>query len=127
MFDRIRTMILRLHEVAEVNALSDRDLDDLGMSRHQVLDFLRMPRDINERVLAMGKIFGVPEVMLHHDHAKWVELLSICGRCTDRTACSKVLALGLSAGPDVAPFCGNRTTFVDLAHHVAQDLHCPLA
>ena len=44
MFDRIRALIHRLHEMQEVNALSDRDLDDLGMTRDQVLDFLRADR-----------------------------------------------------------------------------------
>ena len=58
MFDRIRALIQHLHEVAEVNSLSDRDLDDLGMTRSQVRDFLNMPRDITERVTAMGRIFG---------------------------------------------------------------------
>ena len=60
MFDRIRSLIDRLHEVQEVNSLSDRDLDDLGMSREQVLGFLKMPRNICERVTAMGRIFGFP-------------------------------------------------------------------
>ena len=35
MLERIRTLINHLSEVKEVNALSDRDLDDLGMTgRH---------------------------------------------------------------------------------------------
>ncbi len=115
MFDRIRSLIDRLHEVQEVNALSDRDLDDLGMSREQVLGFLKMPRDISERVTAMGRIFGVSELDLKRDHAQWVDLLTVCGHCADRAACARVLAQGAAARSSEAHFCGNRTSFGALA------------
>lgn len=115
MFNRIRTLIQHLHDVTEVNALSDQDLDDLGLSRAQLLDFLRMPHDITERVTAMGAIFGVPEAELKRNHPQWVDLLSTCGHCADRGACAKVLAKGDAATPDEAPFCGNRAVFADLA------------
>ena len=115
MFERIRALMDRLHEVQEVNSLSDRDLNDLGMSREQVLGFLKMPRDISERVTAMGQIFGVPELDLKRNHAQWVDLLTVCGHCADRSACAHVLAKGAEAKPSEAPFCGNRGTFADLA------------
>ena len=115
MFERIRALIDRLHEVQEVNALSDRDLDDLGMSREQVLGFLKMPRDISERVTAMGKIFGVSELELKRYHAQWVDLLTVCGHCADRANCAKVLAKGAAAQASEAGFCGNRGSFADLA------------
>lgn len=119
MLDRIRTLIRHLHEVSEVNALSDRDLQDLGISRAQLLDFLQMPRDITERVTAMAAIFGVPDADLRRDHALWVDLLTTCGQCADRTACSRVLDRGPAATGLDAPFCGNRDTFAALAPKVA--------
>lgn len=119
MFERIRSLFHRLHDVQEVNALTDRDLDDLGMTRDQVLDFLRMPRDISDRVTAMGAIFGVPEEVLKRDHGQWVDLLSTCGHCTDRGTCAKVLALGDMADPSRIDFCDNRAAFADLAAHAA--------
>ena len=115
MFERIRALMDRLHEVQEVAALSDRELDDLGMTREQILGFLKMPQDIAERVTAMGRIFGIPEVELKRDHAQWVDLLTVCGHCADRAACSHVLAKGLMAKPSEATFCGNRAIFGDLA------------
>ncbi|HEY6918642.1 MAG TPA: DUF1127 domain-containing protein [Tabrizicola sp.] len=117
MFERIRALMDRLHEVQEVNALSDRDLDDLGMSREQVLGFVRMPRDISDRVTAMGRIFGVAESELKRDHAQWVDLLTVCGRCADRAACGHVLAKGAAAQPSEAQFCGNRRSFAELGAH----------
>jgi hypothetical protein len=119
MFDRIRSLIDRLHEVQEVNALSDRDLDDLGMSRDQLLAFLRMPRDIGQRVSAMGAIFGISETELKRDHALWVEILSTCGHCADRAACARLLAKGNEADASEATFCGNRGAFIDLANYAA--------
>lgn len=117
MFDRIRSLLRHLHEVQEVNALTDRDLDDLGMTRAQVLDFLAMPTDIAERVTAMGAIFGIPEEVLKRDHGQWVDLLSTCGHCAERGACTRVLDLGDMADPAQAHFCGNRPAFADLAAH----------
>ena len=119
MFDRIRALIDRLHEVQEVSALTDRDLDDLGMSRDQVLAFLKMPRDISDRVTAMGRIFGLSETELKHNHALWVDLLDTCGHCADRGACARLLAKGSGADPSEADFCGNRGAFTDLSRDAA--------
>ena len=119
MFTRIRALLQRLVEVQEVNALTDRELDELGVSRAQVLDFLRMPRDTTQRVTAMGAIFGIPEAELTRDHAQWVELVSVCGHCADRHACAKVLAKGDAADPAQVTFCGNREAFTDLSARVA--------
>jgi Family of unknown function (DUF6455) len=119
MFDRIRSLIQRLHEVTEADALTDRDLSDLGISRDQLVDFLRMPQDITERVTAMGAIFGLPESELKRNYPQWIDLLSTCGHCTDRGACRRVLDKGVVARPDEASFCGNRAAFADLAQRVA--------
>ncbi|WP_136645117.1 DUF6455 family protein [Tabrizicola sp. YIM 78059] len=119
MFDRIRSLLHRLHQVSEAEALTDRDLEDLGMTRAQVLDFLRMPQDITERVTAMGAIFGVPETELKRNHAQWVELLTVCGHCAERGACARVLDMGDMADPAAIDFCSNRASFLALAPHGA--------
>jgi uncharacterized protein YjiS (DUF1127 family) len=119
MFTRIRALLQRLHEAQEVNALTDRELDELGVSRAQVLDFLRMPQDTTQRVTAMGAIFGIPEAELKRDHTQWVELVSVCGHCADRNACAKVLAKADAADPAQVDFCGNRAAFADLSAHLA--------
>ncbi|MBK6468266.1 MAG: hypothetical protein IPL38_06515 [Rhodobacter sp.] len=119
MFDRIKTLLHRWHDLREVEALTDLELDDLGMSRDQVRAFARLPADVADRVAAMGEIFGVPEAELKRDHAQWVDLLSICGRCADRGACAAVLAKGEASQPADAGFCLNRGTFTALAPKVA--------
>ena len=115
MFERIRALLHRLSQAAEVDALSDRDLYDLGLSRDQLKAFLRMPEDTAERVTSMGAIFGVPDAELKRDHALWVELLTVCGQCSDRGACKSVLEKGALAMSDACNFCGNRASFAGLA------------
>jgi len=119
MFDRIRALLHRLHEVNEVDSLTDRDLADLGMSRSQLREFLRMPHDISERVTAMGAIFGVPEAALRRDHGEWVELLTTCGHCTERRTCARVLSLGPEVDPASVDFCGNSEVFATLVPRAA--------
>jgi hypothetical protein len=117
MFDRIRSILRRIEEIREVDAMSDSDLADLGLTRGQLHEFLRMPRDIEGRVTAMAAIFGVTGDQLKRDHGEWVDLLSTCGHCTDRAACAGVLEEGESAHPADASFCANRQVFTRLARH----------
>lgn len=114
MFDRIKTLLSRWHDIKEVETLTDRDLADLGMTREQVRAFVQMPHDVAKRVTAMATIFGVPEADLKRDHAQWVDLLSTCGNCAERGACSLVLAKGDQSRPEDAGFCLNRGSFAQM-------------
>ncbi|MFZ1467734.1 MAG: hypothetical protein WAT09_02030 [Paracoccaceae bacterium] len=115
MFDRIKTLLSRWHEISEVDALTDREVADLSMTRSQLRAFAKMPPDVDQRVAAMGTIFGVPEADLKRDHFQWVDLLSTCGRCADRVACGHALANGDITKAADAGFCPNRGTFALLA------------
>ena len=111
MFNRIKTLIDRWNEVREVGALSDRDLDDLGMSRSQVEAFVRMPHDVPDRVVAMARIFGLDEAEVKANHAEWLELLETCGSCHDREACKLALDRGDLSRPQDCAFCLNAHAF----------------
>jgi uncharacterized protein YjiS (DUF1127 family) len=111
MFERIKALMERWHDVKEINELSERDLDDLGMSREQVQAFARMPRDITERVKHMAAIFGLSDAELQVNHDAYLEILSTCGNCRDRTKCAHLLAQGADASPLEAEFCLNFDTF----------------
>lgn len=116
MFERIKALIDRWNEVREVSALTDRDLDDLGMSRAQVEAFVRMPHDVADRVVAMARIFGLSEAEVKADHAEWLELLETCGTCHDRGACKLVLERGELSRPQECSFCLNSHQFEAKAH-----------
>ena len=119
MFERIKSLIHRWDEIREVDALSDRDLDDIGLSRAQLEDFVRMPHDIDQRMSAMAAIFGVDEATLRADHGQLIELLHTCGHCQDRGACALVLERGELSRPRDAEFCPNATDFTQMAGQTA--------
>ncbi|WP_158569352.1 DUF1127 domain-containing protein [Pseudotabrizicola alkalilacus] len=106
-----RTLFNRQHRRAEVDALTDRDLSDLGLSRDQLRHFAQMPADVPERVVAMGAVFGLSEGALRRHHGTWSELLDVCSTCPDRGACALVLAKAQLANPRDAAFCPNRHNF----------------
>ena len=89
------------------------------MTRSQLLDFLDMPRDIAGRVTTMAAIFGVPEGELQRDHAEWIDLLTTCGQCRERTACAHALAHASETTPASCSFCGNHAAFEAHATHAA--------
>lgn len=120
MFERIKALMDRWHDIKEVSQLTERDLDDLGMSRDQVEAFARMPRDISERVAHMAAIFGLSEAELKVNHEDYLGILSTCGACRERGKCTHLLAKGQSAHPAEAMFCGNAEAFeAQAAHPVA--------
>ncbi len=115
MFDTIKTLVHRWRDLQEVASLSNRDLDDLGISRDQVEAFVRMPHDVPDRVAAMAQIFGLTPEQIEADHSAYMDLLYTCGRCKDRAACRTVLDRGAVSRPADAAFCLNKTAFEQTA------------
>lgn len=111
MLSRIRALIDRWQQLKTVEALTDRDLADLGMTRAQVQDFIRMPPDVPDRVARMAAIFGIPEADLKANHAEYLELLGTCAHCRDRAACALTLARGAEARPSEVAFCPNAAIY----------------
>lgn len=114
MFEKIKALHQRRMNFREVANLSNRELDDLGMSRAQIEAFVGMPQDVPDRVTAMARIFGLSDAEIKAEHVQYVDLLSTCGGCKDRKACKSVLSLGDQARPEDAAFCLNATSFAEL-------------
>lgn len=115
MLERIRALVERWHELKEVEALTERDLDDLGMSRGQVEAFARMPHDTPDRMAAMAANFGISAEDLHANHGEYLELLGTCGTCRDRATCASVLAKKQLARPSDCAFCPNAPAFAEMS------------
>jgi uncharacterized protein YjiS (DUF1127 family) len=111
MFDRIKTLMTRWQDAKEIDALSERDLDDLGMTRDQVLAFSRMPADIADRVTHMAAIFGLSDADLRRNQQDYRDILSTCSTCRDRAKCSHLLGRGADAVASEASFCLNAEVF----------------
>ncbi|WP_434613740.1 DUF1127 domain-containing protein [Tabrizicola sp. M-4] len=119
MLTRLRALLDRWHQLKAVEALTDRDLDDLGMTRAQVMAFATMPADVPDRVARMAAIFGIPEADLKANYADYLELLGTCAHCTDRAACSLMLRKGDIARPQDATFCPNAPIYTERARTAA--------
>ena len=111
MFETIRRLWSRATDEDAIMALSDRELADLGLSRDQALNLVRLPDDVPGRVAAMGAIFGLSEADLTRDRAQWAELLQTCAACRETGACRRFLDLGAAADPAEAAFCPNAAAF----------------
>ena len=120
MFERIKALMDRWHDIKEIDSLSERDLNDLGMSRDQVQAFARMPRDISDRVKHMAAVFGISDAELQSNHEAYIDILSTCGGCRDRAKCAHLLARGTDASPlEASEFCLNAETFTARAEQPA--------
>ncbi|MEZ5756297.1 MAG: DUF1127 domain-containing protein [Paracoccaceae bacterium] len=119
MLTRLRALLDRWHQLKAVEALTDRDLDDLGMTRAQVIAFATMPADVPDRVARMAAIFAIPEADLKANYADYLELLGTCAHCADRAACSLLLHKGDIARPQDATFCPNAPIYAERARTAA--------
>lgn len=111
MLDRIFAFLDRWRQLQSVEAFTDRDLADLGLSRDQVRAFLSMPADVTDRVGHMARIFNVPDMALRASHADYLHLLETCAECRDRASCSLALSKGDITRPADAAFCPNAPVF----------------
>lgn len=107
MLNQIRRFLDRLDQLKQVDALSDHDLADLGMTRAQVTAFATMPADVPDRVTAMAAIFGIPADALKANRADYLELLGTCADCRHRAKCGRLLQDAPLAAPAEAAFCPN--------------------
>lgn len=111
MLDRIRRFFARAADIRAVEALSDRELADLGVSRDQAMNLVTMPDDVSGRIAAMARIFGLTEADLTRDRGEWEEVLMTCHACRELGACRRLLADPDRATPTQAAFCPNSGRF----------------
>lgn len=119
MLERIKAFVGRWRTLQEVGVLTDRDLDDLGMTRGQVEAFARMPHDAPDRMAAMAANFGISEAELKQNHAAYLDLLGTCGTCQDRATCAVVLSKKDLVRPSDCAFCPNAHDFAALTGRAA--------
>lgn len=119
MFTRLRSYMKRQQDMAEINALTERDLNDLALTREQLRTFVSMPVDVSERVQAMAAIFGLSGPQVKRDRGLWLDLQACCGTCNERKNCTEVLERGELSRPRDAGFCPNAADFTQLAEKAA--------
>jgi hypothetical protein len=115
MFDRIRAFRARARSIADVQALSDRELADLGMGCDQAVKLAAAPTDTVDRMERMAGIFAVDPELLHRDRGTMMALAETCADCGARDTCAATLALETALPGSVAAsdcgFCANAADY----------------
>ncbi len=114
-FERLRMMFDLWRDQREIDALSDREVEDLGLTRDQLRAFARVPMDVPERLVAMAAIFGQTEADVKRNYADYLELLEVCVRCGARQQCVETLDDFATARPDACGFCPNAGSYQRMA------------
>lgn len=120
MFERLKALRARLRELSEIEEMTEHDLADLGLSRDQMRALIAIPKDVGDRVAAMGAVFGLSMAELADDRSEYVDMLCNCTGCTARGECAQELAKGDAADPENCGFCVNAGTFAEHARHPKQ-------
>ncbi len=116
--NRLRQIFQHWHEMREVNAMSDLDLADLGLTRDQLAAFVMMPPEVDERLGQMATVFGVDIAAIRQHYADYLDLLQTCESCGAVSACQKALATpGITA--ESCSFCPNAPAYREAAGLVA--------
>lgn len=111
MLSQLQHMINRWRTEGELDRLSDRDISDIGISRDELKEIVRLPADSPERMAAMARVFGLTEAEIKRDRGEYLELLEICGHCGHRGECGRALQNAVTAQPEDMGFCPNAPTY----------------
>jgi hypothetical protein len=116
MFERFKALRVRLRELAEIQDLSEADLNDLALSRDQLRALVEIPPDVADRVARMAQIFGLTPEDLTADRGEYVDVLATCSTCQTRAECAHEMAKGDAADAENCGFCVNAGTFARHSH-----------
>lgn len=114
----LQRFLHRQRERNAVAALTEEELDDLGLSRDRALRLASMSPDVPQRVAGMAGLFGVSGADLQRDRDTWLEMLETCEDCTKLDACRRLRLLEDFATAEQAGFCPNRATLMQRASTV---------
>jgi len=118
MMERFLRLFRLSRDLHDLEALSDADFVDLGVSRSEALQLASLPDEVPVRVTEMAKVFGLDATALLADRRVWNEILHSCNNCDDLGTCRRFLARDAgdeAANPADVDFCPNRETFTALA------------
>lgn len=118
MLDRLKEILEHRREHREIAQMDWRDLDDLGLSRGQLLQIVDTPEVVATRLAQMAARHGLTEAELDEYRQDYVQLLATCAHCPETGACAQFLA-DPTATADLAAFCPNHADYAALAANPA--------
>jgi hypothetical protein len=115
MMERFLRAFRLSRDLGDIEAMSDADLADLGLTRAQAVALNALPDDVPARVLAMGRVFGLDDAALLADPERWHQMLDRCNRCADLPACHRFMALEEPGAAGDVDFCANAENLAEMA------------
>jgi hypothetical protein len=117
MFARFKEMLSRNAMLAQVDAMPDQALSDLGVSRAQMSQLARIPDMVPTRMARMADLFGADFRRLERDRSTYLDAVQACHSCGAAKSCSKALARSDAdpAAPQDLGFCANAGLYTDMA------------
>lgn len=99
---------------AEIDALSEHELNDIDLSRSELMVVATAPAEVIARQTAMARRFGLDAGDFNENRHDMVAAVEACLRCGATRQCKTHLSG--SAGPAAAmAFCPNGDLYADLA------------
>lgn len=111
----IEDMLARWQAEREVDALSARDLTELGLSRPEAHTLARTPPEVTGRVARMASVFGLTTADIQRDLPTYRELVAACATCSHVGECRDRLQDAAQLSPDDVEFCPNAKVYTDKA------------
>ena len=114
MLEALKEKLQRRRDLREIAAMSDSDLDDIGLSRGELSDLVETDGAVIARQMEMAWRHGVTNNVFgiaRHDYAQIVQRCRDCGATGD---CAKYLADPTRPASE-ATFCPNADAYRELA------------
>ncbi len=113
MFAKLMERMARRQRLNTAQDMTDRDLSDLGVTRAQLLNFVKMPEDVLGRMGKMANVFGADlrEIQNHRD--SYLDAVEACHSCDAQKICRKTLAAQGPSRPraEDIDFCPNAALY----------------
>ena len=114
MFEHLKEKLAQAREVREIEAMDARELDEIGLSRDDLISVAQTPNAVRDRMETMAAVHGIDAETLNQNRVDYVELLAKCRHCGQTAHCADFLGDASVAG-DGAEFCPNHSDYVALA------------
>lgn len=100
-------------ELREIEAMDERALDEIGLSRSALRRVVETPEAVTERMTAMARRHGLDPDKLDLYREDFAHLLDTCAHCHATGTCARFLA-DPEGGPYAAGFCPNHADYLAL-------------
>ncbi|MDE3027726.1 MAG: DUF1127 domain-containing protein [Paracoccaceae bacterium] len=114
MFELLKEKLAQAREVREIEAMDPRELDEIGLSRDDLINIAETPNAVCRRMEAMAAVHGIDAETMNQNRVDYGQLLAKCRHCGQTAHCADFLGDANVAG-DGAEFCPNHSDYVALA------------